>query len=64
MGDGHPAIGEVRYRLGLAYEANGDPTQAREAMRRALEPLPETGAQPQWAEDARTRLARMDDGLP
>jgi TPR repeat protein len=56
-------LGEFHYRLALAYEANGDLELARAEFERALSELDTRAvaseAEPPWAEDIRTRLARL-----
>jgi tetratricopeptide (TPR) repeat protein len=63
-------LGVVRHHLAIAYEANGEPEQARAALERALAGLDAqrqaaqakggTVAEPPWANDARSMLARLD----
>jgi tetratricopeptide (TPR) repeat protein len=68
-------IGVVRHHAALAYEANGDPSSAREALGRALEGLERRrermrslGApdepEPAWVAEARTMLARLPEAQP
>jgi TPR repeat protein len=60
---GDLSLGEFRYRLALAYEANGDLELARAEFERALSELDTRAVasegEPPWAEDTRTRLARL-----
>jgi tetratricopeptide (TPR) repeat protein len=63
-------IGVVRYHLALAYEANGESEQARDALKRALAGLDKqmqaartkgaTPGEPPWANDVRAMLSRLD----
>ncbi|MFI5217456.1 MAG: tetratricopeptide repeat protein [Candidatus Limnocylindria bacterium] len=63
------SIGVVRYHLALAYEANGEPEAAREALARALAGLEKqlqaarakgaTPSEPPWAADVRAMLDRL-----
>jgi tetratricopeptide (TPR) repeat protein len=60
---GDPSLGEFRYRLALAYEANGDLELASAEFERALSEL-DTGTatsegESSWVADTRTRLARL-----
>jgi tetratricopeptide (TPR) repeat protein len=56
-----PRLGEVRYLLGASYVADGDLRQGREALVRALESAPRSGAQvdPAWVGTARETLSRL-----
>ncbi len=63
LGDDHPSLGEVRYRLALAHEASGDRRAARRSLREALDSVPDGDAKPEWAADARARLIRLHGGL-
>ena len=59
----------MRHHLALAYEANGDLEQAREALARALAGLEKqlqaarargaTAAEPPWATEVRAMLDRL-----
>ena len=63
------SIGVVRHHLALAYEANGEPEQARAALSRALAGLEKqleaarkqgtTPTEPPWANEARSMLDRL-----
>ncbi len=63
------SIGVVRHHLALAYEANGDIEQAREALSRALSSLEKqlqtarsrgaTPVEPPWAAEVRAMLERL-----
>ncbi len=63
------SIGIVRHHLAMAYEANGDFAQAREALTRALAGLEKqlaaarakgaTATEPPWAAEARAMLERL-----
>jgi tetratricopeptide (TPR) repeat protein len=68
-------IGVVRHHVAMAYEANGDPASARQALGRAFEGLERRrerlrslGApdepDPAWVEAARTMLARLPEAQP
>ena len=63
-------VGEFRYHLAQAYEANAEPERARETLERAVmaldaqaEALRESGAnappEPDWAAEVRSMLARL-----
>jgi len=64
------SIGIVRYHLALAYEANGEPDAARDALARSLSGLEQQlqaarakGAsppEPPWAKDVRAMLDRLN----
>jgi len=63
------SIGIVRYHLALAYEANGDTAQAREALDRSLAGFDKqlaaarakgaNPAEPPWVKDVRAMLERL-----
>lgn len=67
-----PDLGLVRYHLALAYEASGEPSQARETLERVLEQRetvraaaaaagkPEP-ADPPWVADVRNLLSRLGE---
>ncbi len=63
-----PQLGTVRHHLAMAYEANGQPDQARSVLERALadlDSLPgrEDGSprpEPPWAADVRAMLQRLE----
>ncbi len=68
----HRDLGVVRYHLALAYEAQGEPSQARETLERALQQLEkaraaaaEAGnpepADPPWVADVRNLLNRLGE---
>jgi tetratricopeptide (TPR) repeat protein len=62
-----PSLPLVRHHLALAYEANGEPEQAIEALEQAVSGLDAqrgTGdgsprVEPPWAQDVRDHLARL-----
>jgi len=68
---GDPDMGIVRYHLAVAYEANKEPDQARDALERAIQWVdqskqgakPPSGAgqiaDPPWLQDARSMLERL-----
>jgi tetratricopeptide (TPR) repeat protein len=63
------SIGIVRYHLALAYEANGDDAQAREALARSLDGFEKqlqgarsrgaSPVEPPWVKDVRAMLDRL-----
>ena len=67
-----PSLGEVRFHLAQAYEANGDSQEAVAAVDRSLEALEahmqsirdrggDPGPEPEWAAEARALRQRADD---
>ena len=73
--DGDPSLGVVRHHLALAYEADGDPDRARQALERAIDDLKaanlgrveepgEPAAEPAWATDVRAMLDRLNSASP
>ena len=72
--DGDIAVSGISlHHLAQAYEANGDPEQARKALRRATAALEELAEEnrasgepvrpePAWATEARAMLARLESG--
>ena len=66
-----PQMGTVRQHLALAYEANGQPGQARLVLERALRDLDalssaggETRPDPPWAAEMRAMLERLGGEAP
>jgi tetratricopeptide (TPR) repeat protein len=67
-----PQMGTVRQHLALAYEADGQPEQARQVLERALRDLDslsgagggEEQPEPPWAKDVRAMLERLGRAAP
>ena len=68
------SLGQVRYHLALAYEANGDAAEAVEALGRSLAAIDahaaalrqqgaDPGPEPDWVKDARTRREKASAGV-
>jgi hypothetical protein len=60
----NPQLGIVRHHLAMAYEANGEPEQARQVLAQALRDLEtQPGAaerpDPPWAAEIRAMLERL-----
>ena len=70
LGAENPQLGIVRHHLALAYEANGQPERARDALVRALRDLEalragnEDAREPEWAGEIRAMLDRPGPGAP
>ncbi len=75
MDPGDQSLGIVRHHLALAQRANGDASQARATVQRALADLEtqldtvrargvEEPAEPPWAADLRGLLTELDQGAP
>jgi tetratricopeptide (TPR) repeat protein len=64
-----PQLALVRHHLALAYEANGEPDQARDTLERAIQDLDaiyrgEDGqkrTEPTWAAEVRSMHERLSD---